>query len=210
MKPIEKAACVPIREDLRSLLVCPACRSDLSFAADRIHCSNAACRRFKSGFPIVQGIPALIDFDRSIIAEDVLLATQVQSTVARGGSLWRRLAYRMRHWSGVQSGLDDRAGALLDHVRNAANSNALVLIVGGGTVSPNSPFRNARDIGLISCDIYKSDSTDVLADGHFLPFRDAVFDGVAAQAVLERRACLEAELAGEAVVHQAHRDGAGA
>jgi SAM-dependent methyltransferase len=38
---------------------------------------------------------------------------------------------------------------------------------------------------LISCDIYFSAATDVLADGHFLPFRSASFDGVAAQAVLE-------------------------
>lgn len=52
-------------------------------------------------------------------------------------------------------------------------------------MSPKSPFRDARDVRLISCDIYRSASTAVLADGHFLPFRDASFDGVAAQAVLE-------------------------
>lgn len=152
---------------------------------DRIYCSNADCRGCKSGFPIVDGVPALIDFDRSIIAEDTLLGAQGQSSVERGGSLWRRFAYWMRNLSGVQSGLDQRAGAFLDHVRRSASGKPLVLIVGGGTTSPNSPFRRAGDTRLISCDIYKSASTDVLADGHFLPFRDASFDGVAAQAVLE-------------------------
>ena len=52
-------------------------------------------------------------------------------------------------------------------------------------MSPLSPFHVARDMRLVASDIYYSPSTDVLADGHFLPFRNASFDGVSAQAVLE-------------------------
>jgi SAM-dependent methyltransferase len=171
--------------ELADLLVCPACRSDLLPAAVRIYCSNAACSRSKAGFPFVQGVPALIDFDRSIIAEDALMAVAGRSAVGRGGSIWRRLSYVWRNISGAQPAIDSRAAAFLDCVRHTTDGRPAVLIVGGASISPNSPFRNTRDARFISCDIYSSAATDVLADGHFLPFRNASFDGVAAQAVLE-------------------------
>ncbi len=185
MKMMEKAARSPGDAELADLLVCPACRSELLPATDRIYCSNAACSRSKSGFPLIQDIPALIDFDRSIVAEEFLITTAGRSTVTRGGSLWRRFAYATRNMFGLQAAMDHRAATFLDFVGHASIGRPVVLIVGGGDMSPGSPFRNAHDVRLISCDIYASANVDVLADGHFLPFRSASFDGVAAQAVLE-------------------------
>lgn len=170
---------------LADLLVCPACRSDLLPATNRIYCSNAACSRSKSGFPFIQGAPALIDFDRSIVAEDVLLAKAGRSSVGRGGSLWRRLAHSVHSLSAIQPAIDSRAAIFLDCVRRTSGGHPIVLNVGGGQLSPRSPFREAHDVRLISCDIYSSATVDVLADGHFLPIRSGSVDGVAAQAVLE-------------------------
>jgi SAM-dependent methyltransferase/uncharacterized protein YbaR (Trm112 family) len=185
MKVTAKDAHISIDEEVADLLVCPACRAELSITAGRIYCSNQTCSRSKSGFPIIQGVPGLIDFDRSIVAEETLLAEEGRSTVARGGSIWRRLSYVMRNASGLQPAIDKRAAAFLDCVRQKFDAGLAILLVGGGSMSPKSPFRNAQDVRLVSCDIYRSAFTDVLADGHFLPFRDASFDGVAAQAVLE-------------------------
>jgi SAM-dependent methyltransferase/uncharacterized protein YbaR (Trm112 family) len=195
----EAAAPSAGHRELANLLVCPACQSDLIFAEDRIYCSNPACSRSKSGFPIIQGIPALIDFDRSVIAEDGLMSTAGGSAVARGGSFWRNLSYVTRNMFGLQAAMDHRAATLLDCVRNIPSGGRTVLIIGGGSLSPKSPFRNANDMRLVSCDIYFSAATDVLADGHFLPFRSASFDGVAAQAVLEH------VLDPAAVVSEMHR-----
>ena len=181
----EKAARTSGYAKLADLLVCPVCRSDLLPAADRIYCSNAACSRSKSGFPLIQDAPALIDFDRSIVAESVLLSAGGRSSVGRGGSFWRRLAYSVHNISAIQPAIDNRAAIFLDCVRRASSARPIVLNVGGGDLSPGSPFRNAHDVRLINCDIYYSANADVLADGHFLPFRSASFDGVAAQAVLE-------------------------
>lgn len=167
------------------LIVCPACQGALLLEGERIHCSNAACRRSGVGFPWVEGVPGLIDFDRSIVAEDALLATKGRSAVTRGGRLWRHLSYAIHNLSGVQPGLDRRAAKFLDFVGKTSDGIPLVLIIGGANMSPESPFRSANDMRLVASDIYYSQSTDVLADGHFLPFRDASFDGVAAQAVLE-------------------------
>src|SRR6478672_10543876 len=135
--------------ELADLLVCPACRSDLLPAAVRIYCSNAACSRSKAGFPFVQGVPALIDFDRSIIAEDALMAVAGRSAVGRGGSIWRRLSYVWRNISGAQPAIDSRAAAFLDCVRHTTDGRPAVLIVGGASISPNSPFRNTRDARFI-------------------------------------------------------------
>jgi SAM-dependent methyltransferase/uncharacterized protein YbaR (Trm112 family) len=167
------------------LIVCPVCKAPLVLASERIHCSNAACRRSDAGFPWIEGVPGLIDFDRSIVAEDALLATKGRSAVARGGRLWRSLSYAMHKLSGVQPALDHRAAIFLDAVRKTLDDIPVVLIIGGANMSPGSPFRAASNTRFVASDIYYSPSTDVLADAHFLPFPDASFDGVAAQAVLE-------------------------
>jgi SAM-dependent methyltransferase/uncharacterized protein YbaR (Trm112 family) len=185
MKKTEVATRNPDHTELADLLICPACQSNLTFSKDRIYCSSPACSRSRSGYPFIQGIPALIDFDRSVVAEDGLIGSAGHSTVARGGTVWRNLSYLSRNMFGLQAAMDHRAGILLDYVRNIPGGGRTVLIVGGGSLSPNSPFRNAKGMRLVSCDIYFSAATDVLADGHFLPFRSASFDGVAAQAVLE-------------------------
>lgn len=170
---------------ITDLIVCPVCRSDLTLGHERIHCNNTACTRSDSGFPWVEGVPGLIDFDLSIVSEDALIINRGSSAIARGGRIWRRLSYAMHNLSGVQPAIDHRAGIFLDCVRRKTERGATVLLIGGATVSPRSPFRAATDMRLVASDIYSSQSTDVLADGHFLPFRDASFDGVAAQSVLE-------------------------
>jgi SAM-dependent methyltransferase len=70
-------------------------------------------------------------------------------------------------------------------VRETSGRSASVLLIGGANISPKSPYRTAQDIRFVASDIYASPETDVLADGHFLPFRDASFDGVSIQAVIE-------------------------
>jgi SAM-dependent methyltransferase/uncharacterized protein YbaR (Trm112 family) len=170
---------------IADLMVCPVCKAPVVLESERILCSNAACNRFSVGFPWIEGVPGLIDFDRSIISEKALLSSRGLSAVARGGVIWRHLSYAMHDLSGVQPAIDRRATAFIDCVRKKSQRGATVLIIGGANMSPRSPFRAAADMRLVASDIYSSPSTDVLADGHFLPFRDASFDGVAAQAVLE-------------------------
>lgn len=167
------------------VIVCPACRSDLFLDSKKILCTNADCSRASTGFPWIEGIPGLIDFDRSIVSEEALLSSRGHSAVARGGGIWRRLSYAMRSMSGAQPAIDHRTATFIDFVREKSERGATILIIGGATMSPHSPFRAATDVRLVASDIYHSPSTDVLADGHFLPFRDSSFDGVAAQAVLE-------------------------
>lgn len=40
-------------------------------------------------------------------------------------------------------------------------------------------------VDVVTVEVYASSNTDLMADGHSLPFRDTAFDGVWIQAVLE-------------------------
>lgn len=172
--------------DLRDLLVCPICKSSLSYADERIRCAgDAGCRGSKDGFPVIRGTPALIDFDRSIISEAALHDSDGNSAIVRGSRIWRRLSYTMHNLSGIQGKMDAHAALFLDVLRQRSGFIPAVLIVGAGTLSPNSPFRSADGMHIVQTDIYRSPSTTILADGHSLPFQNECFDGIAIQYVLE-------------------------
>jgi SAM-dependent methyltransferase len=60
------------------------------------------------------------------------------------------------------------------------------LIIGGATIGIGAEAIHADpDVSLIGTDIYCGEITDVIADGHNLPFADSSIDGVWIQAVLE-------------------------
>jgi SAM-dependent methyltransferase len=61
-----------------------------------------------------------------------------------------------------------------------------VLVVGGGTLGLGSnALYEDESIQLTSIDVYRTDLTDLVCDGHYLPFKESYFDGVWIQAVLE-------------------------
>jgi SAM-dependent methyltransferase len=62
----------------------------------------------------------------------------------------------------------------------------VVLVVGGGTIGSGADelYRD-QSIELVGTDVYASPHTVLVADAHWLPFEDGVFDGVWVQAVLE-------------------------
>jgi len=61
-----------------------------------------------------------------------------------------------------------------------------VLIVGGGALGEGmGVLDEGQDIDLIETDVYVGERTTLVCDAHDLPFRDASFDAVVAQAVFE-------------------------
>jgi SAM-dependent methyltransferase len=69
-------------------------------------------------------------------------------------------------------------------VADTVGPNGLVLVIGGGAIGRGADqlYQRTRVVGT---DIYASENTLLLADGHSLPFSDGVFDAVWIQAVLE-------------------------
>lgn len=66
-----------------------------------------------------------------------------------------------------------------------AASRPKVLVIGVGTRGVGTSTLWSGNIDRIGIDIYESDTVDYVADAHYLPFRDQLFDGVWIQAVPE-------------------------
>ena len=58
----------------------------------RWHCTGASCRYADEAFPLVAGVPALVDFENSVLDADRLRAVEGASEVERS-----RLAGPLRH-----------------------------------------------------------------------------------------------------------------
>lgn len=154
---------------------CPACRSNLVSVEGGLECVGDACRRH---FPIVDGVPILIDNDRSIFSTgDYRPATQ---TVVRKQGLGRFLpaAGISPRTAGNFAQFHDLLLKACDHPR--------ILVVGGRVVGQGMDGLLADTaIQAVETDIVVGPRTQIVCDGHSLPFADNSFDGVVIQAVLE-------------------------
>ena len=75
--------------NMLDILCCPRCQErlahDSSHNAQNLFCANARCVYAVAGFPVVSGLPILVDFERSIFARDEFVAQNGASLVSRDG-----------------------------------------------------------------------------------------------------------------------------
>ena len=65
------------------------------------------------------------------------------------------------------------------------NAKPVVLIIGAGEIGSGTDKLYSSKLQIVGTDVYCSSSIDYVADAHYLPFKNAIFDGVIIQAVLE-------------------------
>jgi SAM-dependent methyltransferase len=147
-------------------------------------------------YKTVAGQPVLIDFERSILDEAAFWSTgggsykpnrEDTEGKTRGRALL--LAVRGFFWGASVHPLTARFADMM-------GPDDLVLIVGGAQFGEGMGRIKSRTL---SFDVYHSDRTDFVADGHSIPLPDASVDGVWVQAVLEH------VLEPERVVAEIHR-----
>jgi ubiquinone/menaquinone biosynthesis C-methylase UbiE len=147
-----------------------------------LRCSTPDCEYSRSGFPILDGTPVLVDFERSILDRDWVVRSGASSTKRRNQSHFGKLVSRLTTSSGPS---ERKAREFVQKVKGRSD-RAMVLVVGGGVVGFGAaPLYEDQQVSVIGSDIYQSELTDLVADGHHLPFADRSFDGVWIQAVLE-------------------------
>jgi SAM-dependent methyltransferase len=168
------------------LLVCPRCRGPLCAGTDAWRCESADCQHGSDPFPVVSGLPALIDFDSSVLEADRLQIANGASEVRRSafGKRLRKVFRRENSIAPVQVArmlaelCSDPAG---DSVRRPR-----VLVVGGGVVGDGlQDLYTNGDVDVVAFDIYVSPSVQFVGDAHGIPLADECVDGVIIQAVLE-------------------------
>ena len=54
----------------QDLFICPRCAAPVRPEAGAWHCAGASCVYAEEAFPVVAGIPALVDFERSVLDAD--------------------------------------------------------------------------------------------------------------------------------------------
>ncbi len=161
------------------LLRCPVCKGHLAISGDRLNCATSGCARV---FPIVNEIPVLINEDSSIF--DVGAYTAEKDTFWKTNPLRDRvLPYLPDLTKNVTA---TKNFARLRQRLIEENKNSLVLIIGGSRVGEGIlPILEDRRFDCVESDISFGPRTNLISDGHDLPFADGVFDCVIVQAVLE-------------------------
>ncbi len=110
------------------------------------------------------------------------MRTGAASTKRRDPSLLTRLTSRLTTSPAPSAANAEEFLARL----KARSPHPVVLVVGGAVVgSGAAALYEDPSVRIVGTDIYRSELTAVVADGHQLPFADGSFDGVWVQAVLE-------------------------
>jgi SAM-dependent methyltransferase/uncharacterized protein YbaR (Trm112 family) len=167
---------------MQQALRCPVCFGPLQLDPERASCVSPDCR---SDFPIVDGIPLLLDETRSVFTIEGVRTGGPAAFDSSKQSEWRRrlrdLLPRMdRNLCSV-----DQLRRLRDVVL-AATSRPAVLVLGGGILGEGiEALVGEERIELVESDIFLGPRTVIVLDAHQIPFADGSFDAVVAQAVLE-------------------------
>ena len=155
--------------------ICPKDQSNLSKSGETLSCS------FGHQFPIVDGVPLLIDEDNSVFTIKGLsqAAAANQATYWHSGSglraAYRRMVGRVQNHTVHITALPvEKAVA---HVF-ANNQSARVLVIGAA----DNDFNDPR---VTYSDIYRGKNVSVMFDAHSIPYPDGAFDCVVGIAVLE-------------------------
>ncbi len=142
----------------------------------------------------IRGQPVLVDFARSIVRA-IDLETNLLPKPKR--SKWREALAKL---SAPKNHVSNRILAEMRQRLLSAGGRSRLFIIGGGQIGQGlEQLYETAEIEVIATDIYASDFTTLVADGHHLPFSDESMDAVVIQAVLEH------VLAPHDVVAEIHR-----
>jgi SAM-dependent methyltransferase len=148
-------------------------------------CANTECAYASAGFPAAAGdIPVLVDFEQSVVSRHSDISGPISGSMP-GRRLARAKHATLRTLFNSRGPTPENVQRFLTKVRELAD-RPTVLVIGGATVGYGAQGLYAdRSLNLIGMDIYRSEITDLIADGHQLPFADRSIHGVWIQAVLE-------------------------
>lgn len=170
-------------------LVCPyPHRAVLATTGGRLVCSDSECPAVvgTNGFLRYRGVPVLIDFSGDTLCER---ERYIDGEGERDVYVKRRIGVVktvVESLTGAQSPVTKANCARFVSEIKAMSARPRVLIIGSGEQGQGTAelWQNPS-IERVGIDIYPTATTDYIADAHQLPFRDASFDGVWIQAVLE-------------------------
>jgi SAM-dependent methyltransferase len=164
-----------------AIFVCPKDRASLLLGTEALECAKCGTR-----FPIVNGVPVLINDQNSVfaVADYGVDGGYIGASYGRAADrtpglrrTFRRLAHRLKNVP-VGMGHFGHTDALAA-VRHL-HPSPVVLVIGSGGLRLGEPSDT-----VVHTDVAFGSHVDAIADAHDLPLPDASFDLVVAVAVLE-------------------------
>lgn len=172
-----------------NVVVCPRCRSSVTpnpVANPTLwRCAGANCRFAAEPFPVVAGLPILVDFDDSVLQPATVTASGSAPGV-RHSRLPQALQSLIHPTNTTATSQLARMVTDLRAESTSMGRRPRILVVGGGSVGNGlSGLYSDSSVDLISFDIYASPHVQFVGDGHAMALADNSVDGVVVQAVLE-------------------------
>ncbi len=132
-------------------------------------------------YPLVNNIPILINEDTSLFS--------FGDFVNRKNTTWnlkQKKIYKIIENFSPSIGLNLKAKKNFKKIHKLLPSNAKILVVGGGIEGVGiDVLYKESSFEIIGMDVSFAPKTNLIADGHDIPFEDSTFDCVIIQAVLE-------------------------
>lgn len=173
---------IKLSEAVQLSLHCPICKTKLKLLSEnQFQCENPECGFL---FPILNGIPILIDEDKSIFSIDDFV-NQRNTTFYYSENKFERVVRRFV--PGTSRNIKGRENyrKLAKLLRDRSNTPK-VLVIGASIVGAGMEALIENScVELVESDVAFGPRTTLICDAHSLPFDDNSFDGIIVQAVLE-------------------------
>lgn len=158
---------------------CPTCHHSII-----LHGGALKCISCDAAYPIVNGVPVVLNEANSVFRTEEYLTGAEQHMVEPAPSLKSRIRSLIPKPSLNLKGPANYAHYAQLITQQTAKPRILVLggrILGAGM----EPLAENPDVELVETDVCFGPRTALICDAHDIPFSDASFDGVIIQAVLE-------------------------
>jgi SAM-dependent methyltransferase len=163
----------------RKDLCCPVCKGTLTEDGSIMSCSNLSCQK---KFPVVNGIPVLINESNSIFSLTDFLSGKETTIDLRKRSrikVFFTIPSITKNWKAKKN-------YEYLHAELRKKPDPKVLIIGCGVLGNGlKELVEDSSIKIVESDVALGPRTNLVCDSHDIPFQENVFDAVIAQAVLE-------------------------
>lgn len=173
---------IRIPPSVRELLCCPICHAKLTQGGEQFQCTNSECA---TRFPIVGGIPVLINAQSSVFSTDDFMLQRKTSFHNISDKALKKTIRRLIPTIGKNIKGKTNYSRMSDLLLRQSTCPR-VLVIGGRILGQGmESLANNTAIDLVESDVSFGPRTMLICDAHDIPFEDGSFDGVIVQAVLE-------------------------
>lgn len=167
--------------EITDRFICPVCRQKAFVQNTAVKCSNIECG---IEFPTINNIPILINEAESIFSFNEYLNTpECKVTLKR--TLINIVTFVVSFFPTLSNNLSSKKNFRLLKKLLAEKIRPKILIIGGYDITTDTEMIITPENVVVETDVCFGPRTQIILDGHHVPFENGTFDLVIFQAVLE-------------------------